>query len=90
MRRKSLTTVGVLSVTTLLAAGLTGCAADEVSSASDDASYQAAEPAAAPKPRRNRLCSGDALGEKILRSDPSLSATGSPASDRATASVPTE
>jgi hypothetical protein len=79
MRRKSLATLGILTLTGL-AATLTGCASDQQHAAVSTPSTQA-EPAAAPKPRRNRLCSGDALGNKILRTDPSLSAAGAYGND---------
>ncbi len=86
MRRKACLLSGLLLLVGIGAGSLTGCTTNESTAASSASAPRAAEP---PKPRRNRLCSGDALGEKILRADPSLSSAGPVWNDRTTAGVTT-
>ncbi|MGE3106811.1 MAG: hypothetical protein AB7G11_09015 [Phycisphaerales bacterium] len=77
MRRNSSVLTGLCALVALALCTVGGCASSETSGST--AASASSETAQTAKPRRNRLCSGDSLGEKILRSDPSLSASGAPA-----------
>lgn len=84
--RRNTVTVGIVLVAGLGVTLIGGCATDKSTAAAS--SEETVRPAARPiQPRRNRLVSGDSLGEKIVDSDPSLSSSSAPIGDRTTAAI---